>query len=104
MLTIPLQAMPSQSLRVMLNGQLCSIRIYTLSTGLYLDLSVLGTEILQGQLCVDRAYLVRDAYLGFIGDLAFVDTVSDTDPVYTGLGTQYQLIYFAPADLPSVIS
>lgn len=101
MLTIPLQAMPSQSLRVMLNGQLCSIRIYTLSTGLYLDLSVLGVEILQTQLCVDRAYLVRDAYLGFIGDLAFVDTLSGTDPVYTGLGTQYQLIYFAPADLPA---
>ena len=101
MLTIPLQAVPSQSLRVMLNGQLCSIRIYTLSTGLYLDLSVLGVEILQTQLCVDRAYLVRDEYLGFIGDLAFVDTLSATDPVYMGLGTQYQLIYFAPADLPS---
>lgn len=103
MLTIPLQAKPSQSFRVTLNGQVCSFRIYTLSTGLYLDLSVLGTPIIQGQLCVDRAYLVRDVYLGFIGDIAFVDVQAETDPVYTGLGTQYQLIYFAPTDLPAVL-
>ncbi len=103
MMTIPLQPKPSQSFRATLNGQVCSFRIYTLSTGLYLDLDVLNVPILQAQLCVDRAYLVRDVYLGFIGDLAFVDTQTETDPVYTGLGTQYQLIYFAPADLPAVI-
>lgn len=102
MLTIPLQAVPSQSFRITLNGQVCSFTIYSRSTGLYLDLSVLGTVILQGQLVVDRAYLVRDKYLGFIGDIAMVDVLSDTDPIYTGLGTQYQLIYFAPADLPVV--
>ncbi len=102
MVTIPLQAIPSQSLRVMLNNQLCEISVYTLSTGLYLDLDVAGVSIIAGQLCVDRAYLVRDAYLGFIGDLAFVDTQSQTDPVYTGLGTQYQLIYFAPSELPVI--
>ena len=102
MVTIPLQSVPSQSLRVMLNGQLCEISIYTLSTGLYLDLDVLGVNIISGQLCVDRAYLVRDAYLGFIGDLSFVDTQSETDPVYTGLGTQYQLVYFLPSEIPVI--
>ncbi len=99
MQVIPLQAVPNQSLRVNLNGQVCSINVYTLTTGLYLDLYVLGAPIIEGQLCVDRAILVREAYLGFSGDLGFVDTQGTDDPVYTGLGNRFQLVYFLPTDL-----
>lgn len=99
MQTIPLQAIPSQSLDVTLNGQACTIRIYTLSTGLYLDLLVNGNAIMTSVICEDRTLLVRLAYLGFIGDLAFMDTQGTDDPQYTGLGERWVLLYLLPSDI-----
>lgn len=46
-----------------------------------------------GVLCRNRVYLVREAYLGFRGDLAFVDTAGNDDPQYAGLGTRWPLLY-----------
>ncbi len=53
-------------------------------------------------ICENGNRLVRDAYLGFSGDLAVVDTQGASDPVYTGLGTRYQMVYLAPADLAAL--
>ena len=99
MQTIPLQAVPNQTLDVTLNGQSCRINVYTLSTGLFLDLYVNGIPIITGQHCADRALLVRLAYLGFIGDLSFMDTQGSTDPQYSGLGERWVLLYLLPSDL-----
>jgi hypothetical protein len=93
MQTIPLAATPSQSLSVTLAQQNCGINVYQKSTGLYLDLFVAGNRVMSGVLCRDRVYLVRQAYLGFSGDLAFVDTQGEDDPQCTGLGTRWQLVY-----------
>lgn len=46
-----------------------------------------------GVLCRNLVYLVREAYLGFAGDFAFVDTAGSDDPQYSGLGTRWQLLY-----------
>jgi hypothetical protein len=100
MLAIPLQPVPSQNFKVPLNGQYCEINLYTRSTGLFIDLYANGQTIVTGVICLNQTLIVRDAYLGFIGDLAFLDTVSETDPVYTGLGSQYQLLYLLPSELP----
>lgn len=43
--------------------------------------------------------IVRSAYLGFIGDLAFIDTQGTSDPIYAGLGTRFQLVYLFPVDV-----
>lgn len=99
MVLIPLQPVPNQSFNVNLNGQYCTLSFYTLSTGFYFDLSVNNIPVLHGVMCVNGTLLIRQTYLGFIGDLAFNDTQGNTDPVYTGLGTRYQLAYFAPSDL-----
>lgn len=93
MQTIPISAVPSQSLQVTLGTQNCKINIYTLSTGMFLDLFVNNDPILTGIICRDRLKLIRLAYLGFIGDLAFIDTEGTDDPVYTGLGTRFLLVY-----------
>jgi len=45
--------------------------------------------------------LVNDVYLGFSGDLEFVDTQGTDDPTFDGLGTRYQLVYLEPSDLTS---
>ncbi len=99
MLQIPIVATPSQTLNVTLGGQQCLINIYQKSTGLFLDLSVANVSIINAKICQDRVALVRHPYLGFIGDLAFCDTQGVTDPVYTGLGSRYALIYLEASDL-----
>jgi len=92
---IPLSAVPSQNLNVILSGQNCNISVYTLGPDnlIYLDLSVQGRAIITCVLCHDRVRLVQLEYLGFIGDLAFFDTQGVSDPVYTGLGSRFLLGY-----------
>lgn len=103
MQTIPLQATPSQRVAVTLNKQACTILVYQKSSGMFLDLEVDGKPLLTGVICQNRNRLVRARYLGFLGDLAFVDTQGTTDPVYTGLGVggRYALVYYEPIDLPA---
>jgi hypothetical protein len=90
---IPLVATPSQTLAVTLGNQSCVINVYQKRTGLYLDLSVKNALIVGGVICRDRVWMVQDSYLGFVGDLGFVDTQGLSDPGYTGLGTRFQLIW-----------
>lgn len=99
MLQIPISAVPSQSLTAMLGGQLCQIKLYQKSTGVYLDLAVNDAPIVTASLCVDRARLVRHEYLGFTGDLVVVDTAGTSDPDYAGFGTRYVLMYLEAEDL-----
>ena len=90
---IPLTAVPSQTFAVALGNQTCQLNIYQKTTGLFCDVYADADLIIGGVICLNQVLIVRDIYLGFIGDLAFFDTQSDTDPVYTGLGGQYQLGY-----------
>ena len=101
MLVIPTTAVPNQTLSVALGGQNCTINIYAKSTGLYTDVYVSNSLIIGGVICLNANLIVRDLYLGFIGDLAFFDVQGSDDPTYTGLGTQFILVYFAPTDLPA---
>lgn len=98
MITVPLVATPSQRLQVTLGDQDCRIAIYQKTTGMFIDLSVAGVPIMSGVLCHDRSRIVRYAYLGFIGDLLFVDTQGRDDPQYAGLGSRWLLGYAAPVE------
>ena len=104
MLVIPLQPVSSQVVSVALAGQACTINVRQVSTGLFLDLLVNNALVIGGVICLNENVIVRSAYLGFIGDLAFIDTEGNGDPVYTGLGSRYILGYFAPAELPGVLT
>ena len=98
---IPLQPLPAQNFTVNLNNQPCQISVYQKLSGLYLDLQVNNALIIGGVLCQNLNRIVRSLYLGFSGDLAFIDTQGQDDPVFTGLGDRFQLAYLAPADLPN---
>jgi len=91
--TIPLLATPSQTLSVRLGGQSCVIHVYQVSTGLYVDLYRSDELIVGGVVARNGVRLVRDAYFGFAGDLAFVDTQGTSDPEASGLGTRWILAY-----------
>ncbi len=99
MQVVPLQAVPNQTLQCQLNGQPCTITVQQYAYGLFFSLQVGATAICYNVPCLDFVLLVRFAYLGFDGDFAFVDTQGSSNPVYTGLGTRFQLVYFTPEDL-----
>ncbi len=96
---VPVQAIASQSLEVILESQACTLNFYQKSTGLFGDIYVNDLPILTGQQCVNQVLMVRRAYLGFVGDLAFYDTLGDEDPQYEGLGSRFLLLYFSASDL-----
>jgi hypothetical protein len=93
LLRIPLISTPSQSFAVQLGQQPCQIDVFQKRTGLFLNLYVNNAPIILGTLCRDRVWMVRDAYLGFTGDLAFIDTQGVDDPDYTGLADRFQLLW-----------
>lgn len=100
MQVVPLRAVPSQELTVALGGQNCQIAVYQTAYGLFLDLSVDNVLLVGGAICQNLNRIVRSAYIGFAGDLCFVDNQGSSDPVYTGLGDRFSLAYLEPADLP----
>ena len=99
MLIIPIADRPAQSLKVSLGGQSCQIEINQKSTGLFLSLYVNDAPIVLGVACRNGVRMVREAYRGFVGDLAFADTQGASDPSYPGLGDRFALAYLEPADL-----
>lgn len=96
---IPLRAVPAQACSVVLDGQNCQVSVYQKSTGVYLDLQVNHVPVAMAVLCHDRVWLIRETYSGFVGDLTFVDTQGRDDPVYTGLGGRFLLMYRESTEL-----
>lgn len=92
---IPLTTAPSQTISITLGGQPCRINVYTKSTNIpsigngnaisvtppvyenvnpvYVDLYVNDVLIIGGVVALHGNAIVRDAYLGFIGDIAIYD-------------------------------
>lgn len=90
---VPLQATASQSFSILLGGQNCFITVFQKGDSMYMSLVVNNVSLLDTVICRNLVNIVRYPYLGFIGNLVFIDQEGDTDPVYTGLGTRYQLVY-----------
>lgn len=97
---VPLAAVASQNLNIILDAQNCTLSIRTLSTGVYLDLLVDAQVIRTTAIIRDRVLVLEDAqYLGFKGDFAMIDTQGFSDPDYTGFGSRYQFWFFSAVDL-----
>lgn len=96
---IPIQSVPAQTFSVQLAGQNCVINIYQKNYGLFVDLYINGTLIIGGVIAENINRIVRSVYLGFTGDLIFIDTQGTSDPYYVGLGSQYLLAYLEESDL-----
>lgn len=125
---IPLLAAPSQTLTVNLAGQPVGISLYTgYDSGVYLnststptapvfdqappkirlfaDITLAGEAALTGKLCgIAQQLFATSGYVGFSGELIFVDTENlglqdSTQPQWQGLGAQYQLVYLTAAEV-----
>lgn len=103
-LGIPLTAVPNQIQAMALEGQSVLLAVYQRASGLYMDVISNGSPIILGVLCENKNPIVRNAYLGFLGDFFFFDSQAPADgegddPNYTGLGDRFQLIYLESADI-----
>lgn len=109
MLLIPTKPLPSQTISVLVSNQATTLNIYQkgnnpASWALFMDVLLNDALLIGGVVCQNLNVIVRDAYFGYSGDFAWFDTQGATDPVYTGLGTRYQLWWFAPNELPPGLS
>lgn len=96
---VPLKGEKAQTEFATLGNQVCQINVSQKLYGLFLDLYVGGNLIVAGAMCQDRNRLVRSAYLGFSGDLMFMDTLGAEDPTWDGLGSRYLLAYLLPGEV-----
>lgn len=99
MLIVPTQPVPSQSFSVTLDGQQVNVSLYQTDYGLFIDLLLTNVPLVTGALCLNQEPIIQQPYLGFSGELQFVDTQGTDDPIYTGLGTRFQLAYIEAPDI-----
>ena len=93
MLNIPIQPIPSQLVKVVLGGQNVQIFIYQKDQGLFVDINSDGVDIVVGVIARDAVPIICREYMGFIGNVLFVDTQGGSDPTYSGLGSRFSLVY-----------
>ena len=93
MQTIPLQPVPSQTVKVVLANQNCQITLRHQTQGLFADVVADGVTLTSTTIARDAVPIMPRDYLAFAGNLVFVDTQGADDPTYTGLGSRFQLVY-----------
>jgi len=107
MQVIPTQPIPNQTLQVQLGTQPVVLNIWQTAYALFVTVYVGNTLVVASVIAENLNRIIRSEYLGFVGDLAFDDTQAlgpdgPTDPVFTGLGSRYQLLYLEEADVAAV--
>ena len=93
MVEIPLQQIPAQITKVVLSNQNCQLFIYAKQQGVFVDVAVDDTDIVNCVIARNMVPLVCREYTGFAGNLIFVDNQESSDPLYTGFGDRFSLIY-----------
>jgi len=100
---IPTKPVPAQVIQCTLGNQRVRIQLQQRPTGLFADVYLADVLVIAGMLCRVGVNLFQSSYLGFVGNLAFFDTQSDTPGLipgtdtgrvsYQGLGGRYFLGY-----------
>lgn len=92
LLKTPNQAVSANITDAAGNLRIVEIALRTMPDGtLIANLEIDGEPVFYGRRCVNRMPLMLAGPVG--GNFYFVDQYENTDPVYTGLGDQYMLIY-----------
>lgn len=94
--SIPLPASANQTFSCRLDGKNAQISLTTTQHGLFADVLYDGVPVALGRLCLDRVDINPNRYLGMPQFLGFADLQGTSDPVYTGFGTRYLLVYGTP--------
>jgi len=94
---IPVPATPNPVFQCVLDGKQAQISLTTTNFGLFADVLYDGTPVANSRLCLDRTDINPARYLGLPQALFFADLQGTSDPVYTGFGTRYVLVYGDPS-------
>lgn len=98
MLIVPLTAIPSQHLQIVLADQDCDISVYTRGEHLFLDLAVDGVTVQTGAIVENLVSVIQLPNRQFKGTLAMVDALGDGTPQWDGLGDRWFLCYWADGE------
>jgi hypothetical protein len=90
---IPLQKLPSQKVRVVLDGQNVTLSLYYRFGNMYMDIITNDGLVQQGAVCRNRMNVVQVANTIFNGGLYFLDLLGAHDPYYKQFGSRYILLY-----------
>ena len=90
---IPLSPVPNQEFNITLGEQECIFTFITRGVYLYMNLNVDGSDVINGQICLNNVPLIQYKSLKFKGQLYFTDTQGSLDPLYYGLNDRWLLIY-----------
>ncbi|MBS4773136.1 MAG: hypothetical protein KHX55_02535 [Proteobacteria bacterium] len=90
---VPLSPLPSQELSLVLGNQDVTVRVLTHGDYLYLDILKENEPVILGQIIVTGQNILPAGLSDFSGNFQMVDLNGDSDPVYSGLGTQFRLLY-----------
>ena len=67
------------------------------------DLMVDGVQLFTGMSCLNNKPIGNYPYLGFVGQIGFVDTQGNSNPGTPGLDSRYVLIYVLPGQPNTII-
>lgn len=95
---IPLQDSANQTFSAILDNQSTAISLLTTDYGLFATVTYNGVAVATSRLCLDRTDVNSSRYLGMPQALFFADLQGQSDPVYTGFGTRYVLVYGDPPE------
>lgn len=100
---IPIQPIPNQTLQCQLGGQATTLNVRQQAFGVYVDVLIGAQPIVQGIIGLNSNLIVRNTYFGFLGDLIFLDAQGvGADPVYTGFGTRFFLLYLSATEIAAL--
>lgn len=90
---IPIDAVPSQSFSVEIEGKECFFEFLTAGLYIYMNMSVNDVRKISGVICLNKNKLNEYDGIGIKGDIHFEDTQGELDPIYYGLGDRWILVY-----------
>lgn len=90
---VPLEQIPSQKFSINLNGQYCTLKIYQKDEDVFCDMYVDEIVIWTGIKCLNLVEIKPSNYMGFTGTLYFEDLNGNENPLYTGFGDRWVLVY-----------
>lgn len=103
MLIVPLQAVPAQRIKTVLNDGIVNLEVYQRRYGMFVNVEVNDRLVIGAVIGQNRNRIIRSEYLkkehNFSGDFSFLDLQGSSDPHFADLGTRYQLAYFTDAEI-----
>lgn len=103
MLIVPLQSVPAQRVKTVLDNTIVTLSVYQRRYGMFIDVIINDRLVIGGVVCQNRNRIIRSDYLkqehNFTGDFVFIDLQGDDNPLYPDLGARFQLAYLTAAEV-----